>query len=582
LAIVSSRIGCAISPSGACAASINRGSYVAGAITTAGTTALAVYDSTIASGAAAALTQSSAGAISLINLTVSSSNNPAIDGAGAGVITYSGLEFTDGSNLAATLTLSSAPETRTTKILAGDSTYPVNLFSIDGNVIQAYASDDTATGASALKAIEASLLVTSGDGGHSPVAIGGALDMVSGSNAALAFGTQGYCEQSDGSVIASTAAGSEGWLSLLETDIADLPAYLACGVKGYLDGSAGTAVPAGMVAGVASVMEYYGYCDSKAYGFLATRLDTPTGSAGVAALSAFGTVQGTNAIPDFLYGLDFAGSTSGFTNADVRLQNQSTIAVDTEGVTFSGDVSSRNINNTNTKMVPVTMAPVMATKANTGGVPTGATGNENLMVMQQGEIMEQHILGTQTIIAPVMDATGLLISLDLFDDDGAEFSWGILGTNRHAYTIGTSPAFFFECKIKIADAGGADPVYIGFRKIEAYAAAFPSYTDFAFIGVEESQTTEVITIADQLNTAALTYTNTTDAWTDGQTHTLRVNVSAGGVVTYLIDGVAPSVTHAFTFDATDVVMPCIHFLQGTTTPGAIHLIDMACGYQAWN
>ena len=420
------------------------------------------------------------------------------------------------------------------------------------------------TFASAIEAIEGNFVAASGASILQPV------------------GVYGYCEQADGSAITSTAAGIEGELNLIETDNADLPPVYAFGVKGYLNGLDATGIPAGITAGIGSVVEYITPFNAKAYGVAVSRLDA-AGGTGTAGQAAFGAIQGTVAIADWLYGLDLSGATSGFTNADVIFSNSSTIAVDTEGVTFSGDVSARGSYASNSWMVPITSAPVMATKANTGGVPTGATGDENLMVMQQGEILEQHINGAgQTIIAPVMDATGLLISLDLTNDEGAEYAWGILGTNRHAYTIGTDAAFFFKCKIKIADATGADPVYIGFRKQEAYQGTFTAYTDYAFIGVEETQNSELITIADELNSGGTTYTNTTDAWTDGQTKTLTVNVSAAGVVTYLIDGVAPTATHAFTFDNGDVVMPCIHFLHGAAAPGAIHLIDMECGYQAWN
>ncbi len=562
--IVGGTIDYDITLSNAAALTMNN-TYSEGAIVLGDTSSGIVHNSTFSTGAAAAIAQSSTGEIHLINSVISTSSDPAIDGAGAGNVLLSGVEFPDGSNLAATLTLVYPAETRSAKLICGDATYPVNELTNEYNVIQAF-FNTTATIAQQINAME------------------GNMDVASGASILQPTGVYGYCEQSDGSAVTSTAAGVEGHLNLLETDNADLPPTYAFAVKGYLDATDAAGIPAGMTAGIGSVVEYNTPFNAKAYGFVATRLDVG-GGAGTAGQAAYGVLQGTVAIADWLYGLDLYNGASGvaYTTADIRFQNEATIAVDTEGLICSGDIASRNINNTNTKMVPVTMAPVMATKANTGGVPTGATGDENLMVMQQGEILEQHINGAgQTIIAPVMDATGLLISLDLTDNEGAEYSWGILGTNRHAYTIGTDAAFFFECKIKLADVTGVDPLYIGFRKQEAYQGTFTAYTDYAFIGVEETQNSALITIADELNGGGTTYTNTTDAWADGETHTLRVNVSAAGVVTYLIDGVAPSATHAFTFDNTDVVMPCLYFLHGTTTPGEIHLIEMECGFQAWN
>ena len=88
-----------------------------------------------------------------------------------------------------------------------------------------------------------------------------------------------------------------------------------------------------------------------------------------------------------------------------------------------------------------------------------------------------------------------------------------------------------------------------------------------------------MTIATNLNGGGAAYTNTTDGWADGETHTLRVNVSAAGVVTFLIDGVAPTSTAAFTFDTGDVILPCFRGLHGTTAPGTWHWVYVKAGLQ---
>lgn len=578
------RIVCPGTFGGAATVNISMGSRLQGTITTADTATVNILNSEFSTGATAAISHGSANPLLISNCTITTSNNPAIDGAGAGAITLSGNEFTDGSNIAAALTLAFGPETRTTKLLAGDSTDRIALFSGNGNIIQAYSNDPTASGASTLRSIEGNLSFASGDGNHLPNAVYGAITAAASGNALQMLGVYGYANLVDGSKIVSTAAGVEGHLVINETDAADIPQIYAFGTKGWLVAADAGGVPAtGEFAALGGVLGYNTPFNTYAYGVCATRLGADAGTAGRAA---FGVAQGTKAIADWLYGFDLYNTTPGnagqaYTMADIRFQNQSRLNVATTGVTFSGDVAVRAFNHTNTD-ITFNSAPVMATKANTGGVPTGATGDENLMVLQEGEIMEQHILGAgQTIIAPVMETAGLLVSLDLTDNEGAEYAWGILATNKHAYTIGTSAAFFFEVRFTLADVTGVDPFYIGFRKQEAYQAAFTAYTDYAFIGVEESQNTALITIADELNAGGTTYTNTTDAWTDGQTHTLRVNVSAAGVVTYLIDGAAPSATHAFTFDNADVVMPCIYFLHGTVAPGAMHLVSMSCGFQAW-
>lgn len=229
-----------------------------------------------------------------------------------------------------------------------------------------------------------------------------------------------------------------------------------------------------------------------------------------------------------------------------------------------------------------TQSPVMQSNATTGVAPTGVAGDVNLMCLQNGIVMEQFIIGTQTIIAPRMSSSGLLASLDLTASDGVEYNFGAARNNsRHSYTIGTSAAFFFEVQMTIADISGGNPYCIGFRKTEANNATFGSYTDYAAIGMFTGTSATNIVLCTELNSGGQTLTNTTDAWGgDGATKTLKVLVSAAGVVTYTINGVAPSVTAAFTFDSGDVVAPFIRIEHGAVAPGAVNLVSMKCGFQA--
>lgn len=227
-------------------------------------------------------------------------------------------------------------------------------------------------------------------------------------------------------------------------------------------------------------------------------------------------------------------------------------------------------------------SPIMQSSANTGAAPTGATGDVNLMCCQEGCIMEQFIIGAgQTIIAPRMDGNGLLASLDLTLAEGAEYNFGAALTNsRHAFTIGTSAAFFFELRFRIADMDGADPYIFGFRKVEANNATWENYTDYAAIGMVAGTSATNVVIADELNSGGTTLTNTTTLWGgDGTINTLKVLVSGAGVVTYTINGAAPAVTHAFTFDGADVVVPFIR-LEHSATPSAVNLVWLKIGYQA--
>ncbi len=212
---------------------------------------------------------------------------------------------------------------------------------------------------------------------------------------------------------------------------------------------------------------------------------------------------------------------------------------------------------------------------NDGTVASGATGAVNLIALGRN-VMEYHVKGAgQTLIVPTIAAGGLLVSHDLTDDEGAEYTFGITSRSRLAFTVGTSAAFFLKVRLTIADVSGTDDCAVGFRKAEAYQAAIDNYDEMAAMNVISGD----ITLETILNNAATTSTDTTDNWTDGQTKTLEIYVSAAGVVTYKIDGVAPTTVAAFTFDNAEVVVPFFYFLHAAAAPGAIHLLSWECGYQ---
>ena len=212
------------------------------------------------------------------------------------------------------------------------------------------------------------------------------------------------------------------------------------------------------------------------------------------------------------------------------------------------------------------------------GAPTGATGDENIMIYPNGSL-EYHILGTQTLLTPLVAATGLDIAMDQSDGDGIEICAGILASNKLAYTIGTH-AFYAKMRFSIADASGTDDCAFGFRLVEAYQANLDDYNDLACLNVIEDASAAVpIYIETILNGGGTTTTDTTNTWADTSTHELAVYVSDAGVVTYTIDGVPPTVTAAFTFDDADVVVPFMYFLQDSDLTGAIVLLNFECGLQ---
>jgi len=218
--------------------------------------------------------------------------------------------------------------------------------------------------------------------------------------------------------------------------------------------------------------------------------------------------------------------------------------------------------------------PIYMGKKTAFAAPTGATGDENVMMLPEG-ILEWHVLGTQTILAPEPVATGLNVSMDAVDNDGAEFCPGILAGNRCAFTVGDDPAFYARMKFSIADVGDTDDCAFGFRKVEAYQADIDDYDEMAALNVISGD----IKIETILNNATTVTTDTTDNWADGETHELAVYVDADGVVTYEIDGAPPSTTAEFTFDDGEVVVPFFYFLHAAASTAGIIFQEFECGLQ---
>lgn len=219
-------------------------------------------------------------------------------------------------------------------------------------------------------------------------------------------------------------------------------------------------------------------------------------------------------------------------------------------------------------------APIAVKKAGAGAA-TGTAGDENLLFTGEN-VFEYHILGTQTIVSPAIAATGLDIGMDQTEDDGVEITQGITARSPGVFTVGTSPAFYAKAKFSIANVSGTDDCAFGFRKMEAYQGNVDDYDEAAFLNVIAGD----IYVETILNGGATSSTDTTDDWADAETHTLEVYVSDAGVVTFMIDGAAPTATAAFTFDDAEVVIPFFYFLHAAApVAGAVVLISWEVGYQ---
>lgn len=215
-----------------------------------------------------------------------------------------------------------------------------------------------------------------------------------------------------------------------------------------------------------------------------------------------------------------------------------------------------------------------------GGAATGTAGDNNVLASRVGNIYEWYVIGTQTILAPKIDAFGLnLASQDATAGDGIELCQGVLANCPAGFTIGTDEAFMFRTSFKVEDASGCNPLIIGFRKAAAFNATLSSYTDFASIGIVGTADPNTIKIQTNLANAGVVTTDTTQTWADGATHRLAILVSKLGVVSYQIDDAAPVVTAAYTFANGTFVVPFVRFTQAAdiTTQASMNVYEI--GYQ---
>lgn len=211
----------------------------------------------------------------------------------------------------------------------------------------------------------------------------------------------------------------------------------------------------------------------------------------------------------------------------------------------------------------------------THAAPTGAEGDENLMTFPEGTL-EWHVLGTQTILAPHMVATGLQVNQDATADDGIEICGGVLAANKTTFTVGTDPAFYAKLTFMITDVTGTDDCAFGFHKVEAYQANIDDYDEMAVFNIIAG----VINTETILNGGGTITTDTTlTDWADLASHELEVRVSAAGVVTYKFDGGTPTTVAAFTFDDGEVVVPFFYLLNHTDLAGDIIFTHFECGLQ---
>lgn len=228
---------------------------------------------------------------------------------------------------------------------------------------------------------------------------------------------------------------------------------------------------------------------------------------------------------------------------------------------------------------------------NTGGNPgttfaavPATTINTLNQWMVNGNYFEQYNTTASTAAVPIMGTIANNgINIDNINGAAAktiEITEGNAVSIKNAFVAGTSAAFFVRATFNINTLANVTDLYVGFRKVQAYQATVPAgYTDYATIGV--SGAAGLLQMQTQLASGGNVITSTTNTVTAGTNFTVQVNVSSGGVVTYLRDIlgngplIAPTAVAAYTFGAVTVV-PYIVYTT-ITSHTEVDLVQYSCG-----
>ena len=174
---------------------------------------------------------------------------------------------------------------------------------------------------------------------------------------------------------------------------------------------------------------------------------------------------------------------------------------------------------------------------------------------------------------PVMLAAGLDLGAGTNNDnDHYEMFNGILGGSGRPFEVGTDAAFQACLTWAPTDVSDFDLTTFGFRNPVAVTATPGSYTAYAGIGI--GSTAGEIYVQD-ITTGI---TDTTDSMSDTTSVVLCTKVSSAGVVTYTIDGAAPTVTDSHTFTDGIMLIPFHSLRNVVATPDPTNITKLEVTY----
>lgn len=197
-----------------------------------------------------------------------------------------------------------------------------------------------------------------------------------------------------------------------------------------------------------------------------------------------------------------------------------------------------------------------------GAAPTGTADTLGWQLSPYGSLNRTNI-GTQTIVAPVLNATGLLIDQDDTATEGSHTSANQQALGVQSFVVGKTEAMVVA---RVVMGDWTDAAFkVGFRKKAVYAAVFNNYTDIAAIGNGSSAagTTwingDLIVTNAGLNGAAHVQAISAVAPVDAKSVLFVLKVAIDGTVTAYADGVSFPIysvgTTTMDFDAGDELIP---------------------------
>lgn len=162
-----------------------------------------------------------------------------------------------------------------------------------------------------------------------------------------------------------------------------------------------------------------------------------------------------------------------------------------------------------------------------GAAPAGTADVLGWQLSPYGSLNITNI-GTQTIVAPVLAAAGLLLDQDDNAGDGSHVSANQQTLGDQSFIVGQT-AYTMVARVVAGD--WTDTQFMaGIRIKAAYAADYNNYTDLAAIGGAAADG-DSITTTGILNNAATVSTDSTVNFADGVSILLKINVAINGTVT---------------------------------------------------